>query len=408
MQSPNGPKRKFLITGVAILVASVLVTTFAYRIATTGISQASPASTPGPVTPAASPTQISTPTFGMTPTVSPTANPAKILGIDSIPPQWVPGLSWVRIGYPTCGRGPSGSALKNAIQSLHAQGVHVLLTTCQAASSGPRLLNTQQLDDVAQSGADAIQCGNEEMKNDIHTTYVSPLNFARYYDLCQRAVHAIRPNVPTIMGALDPLVGGVDYAGLYYQVGYLEQMQAAMNSTVHPGGNWQWRSQVIGMIDSWHNGYPNQSVNNLYALFTFWAQQFGVSLNSGAFGKHIWVVEGAGCFKDCGINPDSPYQVAVSHILTLITDVQTTMRYHVPFFYFKTQDFVLSGTLWPMGVFDLNGDPKPIRQDLPRGSRTLVMSCSGGQVRVSDQPNLLAKLYSGCALPGNYSSILTS
>jgi hypothetical protein len=408
MQSPNRPKRKFLIAGVVVLVASVLVTTFAYRIARTGISQASPASTPGPVTPAASPTRISTPTFGTTPTVSPTANPAKILGIDSIPPQLVPGLSWVRIGYPTCGGGPSGSALKNTIQSLHAQGIHVLLTTCQAASSGPRLLNTQQLDDVAQSGADAVQCGNEEMKMNAFTTYVPPANFARYFDLCARAVHAVQPNVPVLLGALDPLVSGVDYQGLSNQVNYLNAMQTAMNTQVHPGGNWTWRSQRLGLIDSWHNGYPNQYVNNLYGLLVFWAQQFHVDLNSGELGKHIWVVEGTACFQGCGIDATSPYQVAVSHILTLITDVQTTMRYHVPFFYFKTQDFVLSGTLWPMGVFDLNGHPKPIRQDLPRGSRTLVMSCSGGQVRVSDQPNLLAKLYSGCTLPGNYSSILTS
>jgi len=181
-----------------------------------------------------------------------------------------------------------------------------------------------------------------------------------------------------------------------------------MNTSVHPGGNWNWRSQAIGLIDSWHNGYPNQYVNSLYGLYVFWAQQFGVSLNSGALGKHIWVVEGTGCFNGCGINPYSSYQVAVSHILTLITDIQTTMRYHVPFFYFKTQDFKIGNVLWPMGIFDLHGHVKPLRQDLPMGARTLVMSCSGGQVRVADQENLMAKLYSGCTLPGNYMSILTS
>jgi hypothetical protein len=404
MQSPNRSKRRFLILSAVVLVASLLVAAFAYRIAT-GLSQASPAPTPTHVAQVPSPTLIPTPTLGMTPTptptVSPTANPAKILGIDSIPPHMVPGLSWVRMSY-ACGVGVSGTALKNTIQSLHAQGVHVLLVTCQSPSLS-RLLNTKPLEDVAQSGADAVQCGNEQMKYDPPlTAYVPPDVFAKYYDLCQRLVHAVQPTVPVLMGALDPHVGGVDYQPLVNQVNYLNQMQNAMNTSVHPGGNWSWRSHAIGLIDSWHNGYPNQYVNSLYGLFVFWAQQFGVSLNNGDLGKHLWVVEGTGCFTGCGINPYSPYEVAVSH-------VQTTMRYRVPFFYFKTQDFVLSGSgLWPMGVFNLRGHPKPIRQDLPMGSRTLVMSCHGSQVRVSDQPNLLAKLYSGCTLPGNYMSILTS
>jgi hypothetical protein len=412
MQSSNRPKRRFLILSAVVLVASLLVAAFAYRIAT-GLSQASPAPTPTHVAQVPSPTLIPTPTFGMTPTptptVSPTANPAKILGIDSIPPHMVPGLSWVRMSYPTCGAGPTGTTLKNTIQSLHAQSIHVLLVTCQSPNLS-RLLNIKPLEDVAQSGADAVQCGNEQMKYDPPlTAYVPPDAFAKYYDLCQRLVHAVQPTVPVLMGALDPHVGGVDYQPLVNQVNYLNQMQYAMNTSVHPGGNWSWRSHAIGLIDSWHNGYPNQYVNSLYGLFVFWAQQFGVSLNNGDLGKHLWVVEGTGCFTGCGINPYSPYEVAVSHILTLITDVQTTMRYRVPFFYFKTQDFVISGNgFWPMGVFDLRGHPKPIRQDLPMGSRTLAMSCHGSQVGVSDQPNLLAKLYSGCTLPGDYMGILTS
>src|SRR5947208_11528752 len=126
-------------------------------------------------------------------------------------------------------------------------------------------------------------------------------------------------------------------------------MEYAMNRSVHPGGNWHWRSQAVGLIDSWHNGYPNSSVNSLYYLYVFWAQQFGVDLNSGALGKHLWVVEGTGCVYGCGVATDS-YDQAVSHILTLITDVRTTMTYKVPFFYFSTKDFLTSSQYWPMGI----------------------------------------------------------
>jgi hypothetical protein len=185
-------------------------------------------------------------------------------------------------------------------------------------------------------------------------------------------------------------------------------MQAVMNSQVHPGGNWSWRSQTLGMIDSWHNGYPSQAVNNLYGLFVFWAQQFNVDLNSGALGKHIWVVEGTGCFKGCGINEYDPYQVAVSHILTLISDVQTTKQYGVPFFFFSNKDFIQSGVYWPIGIMDVNGHDKPIRQDLSMGARTLAMNCSHGQVNVVGQEQLLSRMYQGCSLPGNYLGVLTS
>ena len=95
----------------------------------------------------------------------------------------------------------------------------------------------------------------------------------------------------------------------------------------------------MGLIDSWHNGYPSQSVNSLYGLFNFWSQQFGVDLGSGGLGKHLWVIEGTGCIYGCGIATDG-YDVAVSHILTPITDVQTAMRYKVPFFYFSARDFI--------------------------------------------------------------------
>lgn len=402
-------KRKSLLVITPVLIGSILVTFFAYHIAST--SQKS-AATPTAQTRQVTATSIPSPTISEptpTPTLSPTSNPASILGIDSYFGDFLQGISWERLGYPTCGSGNvTGDVLKSAIRDYHHRGYHVLLITCQPAASGPLLYNTQQLDDVAQSGADAVQCGNEEMKINYFTTYVPPTNFARYFDLCARAVHAVQPNVPVLLGALDPLVSGVDYQGLYNQVNYLNAMQTAMNTQVHPGGNWTWRSQLLGLIDSWHNGYPNQYVNNLYGLLVFWAQQFHVDLNSGELGKHIWVVEGTACFQGCGIDASSPYQVAVSHILTLTTDVVTTKRYRIPFFYFSERDFVLSGVLWPMGVLSVHGITKPLRQDLPMGARTLLLSCPGGQLPVVDQEKLLAKLYQGCSLPANYTAILTS
>jgi hypothetical protein len=38
----------------------------------------------------------------------------------------------------------------------------------------------------------------------------------------------------------------------------------------------------------------------------------------------------------------------------------------------------------------------------------LEMSCSSGTVAVTDQEQLLAKLYSGCTLPANYVNTLES
>src|SRR2546430_13114300 len=70
-----------------------------------------------------------------------------------------------------------------------------------------------------------------------------------------------------MIGADDPQVGGVDYQPLVAQAHYLDEMQNAMNTSVHPGGTWNWRSQIVGLIDSWHNGYPSQATNSLYGLF---------------------------------------------------------------------------------------------------------------------------------------------
>ncbi len=414
----NTNRRRLALLASLVLVISLVVVTFTYHLATPQVQKDPSAKqrTPTPVTPG--PTAVSTTTLtpvqtpvGITPTPTllPAPNPANVLGVDSNPGQYFSGISWIRLGYPSCGFGDlSGTHLRTTMQNYHNRGLHVLLIVCQPASSGSRLFNPQIFADIAQSGADAVQCGNEEMKQNALTTYVAPPDFARFFDMCTRAVHSTQPKTPVILGALDPQVVGGNNGELYYQVSYLNQMQSAMNTQVHPGGNWSWRAQIVGLIDSWHNGYPSQYVNNLYALFGFWAQQFGVNLNNGDLGKHLWVVEGTGCFKGCGIDQYSSYQVAVSHILTLISDVQTTMRYKVPFFYFSDRDFVLSGVYWPIGILDTLGRSKPIRQDLSMGARVLNMQCSNGQFSVVNQEQLLAKLYQHCSLPSNYLDTLTS
>jgi hypothetical protein len=357
--------------------------------------------------PTPTPTLDPKPTPDPTPTYPPVVSPGATLGIVADTQHPFTGIPWVRLGYGTCfGNVMKGQLLQTTIAKFHSQGVRVMLSLCQWATD-KRLYNTNILNDAAQGGADAVQCGNEQMKMGRYNSYVPPDIFARFYYLCQRAIHLVRPEIPVIIGAMDPQVGGADYGPLYGQVGYLNSMQYYMNSSVLPGANWNWRSQTVGLIDSWHNGYPGPGVNSLYYLFLFWAQQFGVDANSGALGKHLWVIEGTGCIFGCGIATDS-YDVAVSHILTLITDVQTSMQYRVPFFYFSARDFYSQGTYWPMGVRDGNDHPKPLRQDLWMGARTLTMSCSSGSVTVSSQEQLLAKMYNGCSLPGNYAGILES
>lgn len=327
-----------------------------------------------------------------------------------------PGMKWLRIGYPSCGWGNlTGQLLQNTIQNYHRQGVRILLTVCQPPNTSPNLYDTAPLNDAAQGGADAVQCGNEEMKQDpsVAFLYLTPTQFARWYDLCQNAMHQVQPTIPVLVGSLDPHVGGIDYWPLVAQVDYLNQMQTAMNTIVHPGGTWDWHTQALGLIDTWHNGYPTSASNSLYGLFVFWAQQFNVSLSSGALGQHIWVVEGTGCFVGCGLDPTNAAQEATSHIITLITDVLTAKQDNTPFFFFSGQDFVSGGMKWPIGVLDLNGNDKPLRQDLPMGARSLLMRCSSpsGRIKyetVTGQEQLLTTMYAGCTLPGNYVQILES
>ena len=383
-------KRKLLIILAAVLVGGIFLAACQVQIGGSG----------QPTVTATSP---------VTPTSSSGFRPETVLGIAGDPHLSFPGIPWVRLGYPTCGSGPVnspvGQMLKSTIQGYHGQSVHVMLTYCQSRDN---LFDTNRLNDAALGGADAVQCGNEQMKQSTATTYVTPENFARFFDLCQSAMHAVRPGIPIILGAMDPLVIPDDNAKLVNQVHYLDAMQSAMNSSVHPGGNWDWHSQILGLIDSWHNGYPSADINNLYQLFSYWAQQLHVDMQSGNLGKHLWVIEGTGCVNSCGIDASNARGVAISHILTLITDVLTTMKYRVPFFYFSGKDFYTGQTFWPLGILDVNGHPKPLRQDLPMGARTLEMTCSSGKVRVVDQEQLLAKLYGGCTLPANYVSVLES
>lgn len=336
-------------------------------------------------------------------------NPGRILGVEGLPDTTYSNITWRRIGYPTCGWSNfSGNTLKQVVQNYHDHGISVLLVVCQPKPSD--LFNTKILNDAAQGGADAVQCGNEQMKVDdpsVSFLYVPPAKFARFFDLCQRAVHAVNPHTVATMGSLDPHVGGIDIAPLWQQVGYLDQMQIAMNTSVHPGGHWNWRTQTLGLIDTWHSGYPTDATNSLYYLFQFWADRFGVSLQRGQLGAHLWVVEATGCFRGCGIDPTNKAQVAIVHVLSLITNAQTAMRYGIPHFFFSGKDFISVGYKWPIGLLDLNGHDKPLRQDLPMGTRTLTMNC-GNAVTVQTQEVLLAKLYQGCSLPGNYRAILMS
>src|SRR6266699_2029457 len=398
-------RRTMLLLTFVLLASVVIASCGSQNTATT--TKKRPAAATHTLKPTPTPTQDPKPTPDPTPTYPPVVSPASTLGIVADTQHPFAGIPWVRLGYGTCfGNVMKGQLLQTTIAKFHSQGVRVMLSVCQWATD-KRLYNTNILNDAAQGGADAVQCGNEQMKMGRYNSYVPPDIFARFFYLCQRAIHLVRPEIPVIIGAMDPQVGGADYGPLYGQVGYLNSMQYYMNSSVLPGANWNWRSQTVGLIDSWHNGYPSSGVNSLYYLFLFWAQQFGVDANSGALGKHLWVIEGTGCIFGCGIATDS-YDVAVSHILTLITDVQTTMRYQVPFFYFSARDFPSQGAFWPMGIRSIGGNPKPIRQDLWMGARTLNMSCGSGHVTVSSQEQLLASLYSGCNLPGNYIGILES
>ncbi|GCF09898.1 hypothetical protein [Dictyobacter arantiisoli] len=391
---------------IVVVVLCIVLAALSYRLVSTSLEQQTQMTQVSTRT--ATPTPAKTaPAIKASPTPAPLLLPpvdrSKIRGIAGDPGTDYTNIPWVRLSSPTCGWGNlQGQALKDVIQKYHRQGIRVLFSICQNTN----LLDTAKFTDAAQAYPDAVQCGNEQMKQDssVSFLYVQPATFAKFYDLCESAIHKLRPETPVILGSLDPHVAGADYQLLVNQVNYLDQMQTAMNTNVHPGGHWNWRHQTLGLIDSWHNGWGGS--NNLSALFDFWSQQF--QIDSKQLGNHLWVIEGTGCFKGCGINVDNSYDVGASHILSLVTDVQTIQQYDVPFFYFSGKDFQDQGINWPIGILDMNGHAKPIRQDLAMGAVTLSLSCGSKHVTVKNQLQLLANLYNNCALPGNYVNILTS
>src|SRR5690348_1339306 len=194
-------KRRLALVASLVLVISVVVVTIAYhfsapqaqvappkkQLSVTTIASKptmTPVITPTPIPPTKTPAGV-TPT----PTLLTAPNPATVLGVDSNPGQYFAGISWIRLGYPSCGFGYlSGAHLHQVMINYHNLGLHVLLIVCQPAGSGPSLFNPQLFADIAQSGADAIQCGNEEMKQNALTNYVAPADFARFFDMCTRAV----------------------------------------------------------------------------------------------------------------------------------------------------------------------------------------------------------------------------
>lgn len=310
----------------------------------------------------------------------------QILGISSNGADAYPGIPWLRLSYKTCGNSDfSGSILKNLIAAYHRHDIHILLLICQQEPK--HLLDTGYIADAASAKADAYQCGNEEMKdNSLNVRYVPPGQYAAFFALCEHAIH-----VPVLMGSLDPQIAGVDTNALIAQENYLDNVQLAMNTVIDPGGNWTWQAHMIGLNDSAHNGYPSSSDNNLYQLFAFWSQAFEVPLDQ--LHTHLWIVEGTACYQ-CGDRND-----AVSHVITMITDVLTATQYHIAFFYFNGRDFVLEGMRRPFGILDLHGHPKPL-------TKRLMMLCKSGKVGIDEQEQLLASLYQGCRLPANYAAIL--
>src|SRR6266849_1903519 len=337
-----------------VVIVAIILTSLSYRLATQK-SGLAPEHFRKATIKLSAPTPTMLPAAGPKPIVLSPQDPSNVLGVEGNPDTDYAGIPWVRLGHSSCGStNLSGQVLRDALQSYHKKGIRVLVTICQNNSGN--LDDTNVFSDVAQGHPDAVQCGNEEVKQDdsVSFLYTPPDKFAQFYDLCQHAVHSVDQNIPVVLGSMDPHVAGADYQLMVNQVNYLDQMQSAMNSTVHPGGNWDWHSQDLGLIDSWHNGYMGS--NNLAGVLNFWAQQFQIDPNSGQLGKHLWVVEGTSCFKGCGLYGDT--QVAISHILTLVTDVQTAMQDHVPFFFFSGKDFTDAGVYWPIGFLEWGGNPK--------------------------------------------------
>src|SRR5439155_15999825 len=102
-------------------------------------------------------------------------NPKYVLGVDSngqIDVSYA-GVSWIRIGYPSCGWGDlKGDTLKKTVAKYHQDGVRVLLTVCQKKNNDANFFDIGMFDDAAQGNADAVQCGNEQMKQDAAVSFL--------------------------------------------------------------------------------------------------------------------------------------------------------------------------------------------------------------------------------------------
>src|SRR5437660_6806540 len=205
----NNIKISSLILFVVVLIASFSLAAFSDRMISIENGQtreaANSTTLPPPNTPIITNTKTGTANY------PPVVSPAAVLGIVADTKFPFAGIPWVRLGYGTCfGNVMKGELLKTTIAKFHSQGVRVMLSLCQWATD-KRLYNTNIMNDAAQGGADAVQCGNEQMKAGRYNSYVPPAIFARFFYLCQRAIHLVRPEVPAIIGAMDPQVGGADY-----------------------------------------------------------------------------------------------------------------------------------------------------------------------------------------------------
>src|SRR5579872_3264097 len=144
MLAGNSKRKRFALIASLVVIISVVVVTFAYHFSapqakgdplkkqptvTAIVSKPTltPIITPTPIPPTQTPAGI-TPT----PTLLPAPNPTTVLGIDSNPGQYFAGISWIRLGYPSCGFGDlNGAHLRTTMQNYHNLGLHVLLIVCQ-------------------------------------------------------------------------------------------------------------------------------------------------------------------------------------------------------------------------------------------------------------------------------------
>ena len=186
-------QRNFQRRTLIILTVVVLASLFLASCSSPGT--ATVAKTPVPThtpTPTPSPTPNPTPTPDPTPTYPPLVSPSQVLGVVADTQTPFKGIPWVRVSYATCVGTTKGAALKNTIAQFHSQGVRVMLSLCQWATD-LRLYDMSIINDAAQGGADAVQCGNEQMKAGQYNRYVPPAIFAKFFDLCGQAMHACAP-----------------------------------------------------------------------------------------------------------------------------------------------------------------------------------------------------------------------